>query len=1768
MRKSYGLFLFLLFVFNSSGKAEGTRSVWPVFTGNTINDQSGGLLLNFLADPSNGSYPVYTYGSDSLARLHVNVKDFTQEDIRFGFSVRRVWFTACNSLPGNINGDYTNAVTGGRRVFWRLKDPNGNIVATSGGGGIPFWNGGASPSTVPGFIGSHAEAINGPDNLNGVGTAGYTPFIHNPSMNGDYYFEFNFNDLNAAFDNTGCSWAAVAFQYFDVSIASGTETIPGRLWSRHWSLSTVNRAPNAGLGALSENTSKFHVYTSDSIVSRIDLEDIVPGYFNVFANENGVGTSGNFEQDAKSTPSPPFALNRKNKIFLNTPDSTIFPARGLTRSVSPAFIQKCSDTVQCIIVDLNRASSATVFLEINGIPGFQESSSDRLISAPNLNKGVNCIPWDGTDGLGNPLTNGDTIFIQLLFLSNVTQVPLQDIESNPQGIRITLEKPITGSTAVFWDDSDVGGGTELSGCISTPTTGCHDWVGDFTSGLGNGNVINSYWFSTLDTLIPIPIVDSTFTIDIIKENEDVSCNPSQQFDPGPIDLTSFNGDSLKNFRWLSSGSGTFLPHDSTLFASYLPSAEDIEFGGIVTIYLRPIVGCESVIDSVKLDFGNRPGGVNTGLIAWYKANDGARDAGNNPVTNGQNVERWRNKAFLGNDATAVVNGPIFSDQVFNGNPALIFTNNPADRLTLPVDFGAVISGNGIYDPANSTGIINGTNANGSPDGTFAEIHDPGDLMVLDLGTVIPAGIDYVITWRRKSTYGNTAVADMVVEESINPGSGYSTNPFTPQTSDKVNFINSVLTTQIPTRYIRISELTGMNDDIDFDAVSFTFDSRKDETVFLVASRFDASTNSYYNDGSTDNLRALFSDGANNPRFRYSGSSSTVDVASPIPTNEAFISVHQINQSANERFWLNGNLEFDSEFGPIPTSTNMLLGNNAGNTAELSGAIAEFIVFNQSLSENEVQQIESYLAIKYGLSLNRNYRNIDGSTLFTADGSGPEVFDNDIAGIGNSECKMELNQNQSISSNADALVQMNSDSLSPGDFLLWANDDAPLTANRFSVNELFFTERIDRSWKAQATGTPGETTLAFFLGDLPVTSNNPNDYGLITSNDPDLSDGVLNGFPKRISNDTLYIDEVIFSGISYFTLATEVIDTDDDGVPDEIDLDNDNDGIPDLDECALLPANFNISGGDGGSTTNFNYNGQFVAQFDFDFVDNQLDIQINGNGLHPDAFDFQGGGGAGFVDLQIASDNAMITTPWVANSNGLPRVRVLVDLLGNVQVFASRTTTSTELELMETANGTSFNTVSILEGVNSFSVINPDGPGPDAISGTAFITGECDQDRDGVSNRFDLDSDNDGIADIIEAGGADTDGDGIVDGMTDLDRNGFADSLDPNLGETPLTDADTDGDGLPNRLDLDSDNDGLTDNVEAQTTAAFVAPSGNDTDGDGWDNQYDADNGGTAITLSDNDVDGTPDYIDSDSDGDGLFDWTEGFDDNASGDALDDFIDRADTFETAAGNPLFYVNTDDADADGIPDWLEDDDLDNAPNFLDPDNALYQDTDNDGLIDLYDTDNFGLPSNLPDLDSDGNPDFRDTDNQISLPITLVFFEAEKAGDKVQLTWQTASEINNDYFTIERSSDARNFSPLFTHPGAGNSNEIRNYLRFDENPMPGNNYYRLRQTDFDGKTEVFEIKVVNFNFALSKKVEIYPNPVVDDLLNLKFSNWEQGSYQLKISDVRGNLINEITIFLDAEESVHIKTIKGLSEISKGEYFITILGEGNFKTLKFILH
>lgn len=641
---------------------------------------------------------------------------------------------------------------------------------------------------------------------------------------------------------------------------------------------------------------------------------------------------------------------------------------------------------------------------------------------------------------------------------------------------------------------------------------------------------------------------------------------------------------------------------------------------------------------------------------------------------------------------------------------------------------------------------------------------------------------------------------------------------------------------------------------------------------------------------------------------------------------------------------------------------------------------------------------------------------------------------------------------------------------------------------------------------------------------------------------------------------------------------EINDKDGDGVADEFDADDDNDGILDSEECG--GSEISESGFDGITGLSFGNNlNEDVSPWVATGTTNVINVDGAGGstyGVGGPEYDARGGAG-NYYDVSgsgtiyqtfvLSSTTTVYYDGYFSARDGLTGNGDITIRSGTGTGGAIQSTTGTITTSDNTAWTYASGEVSLAAGTYSY-VVTLDNPINFDEAGLSFT---CDSDGDGVINRCDLDADDDGIADIIEAGGTDADGDGRVDANTDTDGDGYADTFDADDSGTPLAVEDTDGDGIDNYLDLDSDSDGLLDNLESQTTAGFRSPDNLDTDGDGWDDEYDGDvtdgTNGTPISLSNNEGAGEPDYRDDDSDGDGTPDWIEGFDDDEDADALNDLISRTAQFILDGGNALFYVVAVDLNLNGIPDFLDDDDSDGTPNHLDFDSGDYYDTDGDGLIDLYDPDNGGAFATPPDTDGDAEYDFRDTDDQTGgLPIELLSFDAKRVEDKVQLDWVTLTEINNDYFEVLKLDESGTFVRIATVKGAGNSTQSNQYRTFDLNPYNGDNYYRLKQVDFDGTFAYTKIRLVKFdnspNDASAVELKLLPNPNNGEKAYLNFSNPIHGEMEWLIIDSKGNQILENRHIIPLNNPANrIELLRG-NQLIPGIYYIRFDRNGDIST------
>jgi len=179
---------------------------------------------------------------------------------------------------------------------------------------------------------------------------------------------------------------------------------------------------------------------------------------------------------------------------------------------------------------------------------------------------------------------------------------------------------------------------------------------------------------------------------------------------------------------------------------------------------------------------------------------------------------------------------------------------------------------------------------------------------------------------------------------------------------------------------------------------------------------------------------------------------------------------------------------------------------------------------------------------------------------------------------------------------------------------------------------------------------------------------------------------------------------------------------------------------------------------------------------------------------------------------------------------------------------------------------------------------------------------------------------------------------------------------------------------------------------------------------------------------------------------------------------------------------------------------------------------------------------------------------------LPITLVYFEA-KVNDnkKVELSWKTATEINTDYFSVERSKDGKQFGEIGKLRGSGNSSEPHSYTLVDNDPLPGISYYRLHQVDLDGQSVYSRLVAISLNDNEVDSPHVFPNPLNGRDLFCSFPRSVQSDMKeisWVLHDVNGRQVDgNQQVVKNSDQPVSLS----LSQLLvAGNYIITISYQG----------
>ena len=402
---------------------EGTKEISPVSTAITA--------LAYMPSINSGPY----LGATEDNRLYFNIKDFNTEKLYFGFN----WTEYGNTgTPGSGQVSLTN-------MYYKIFRPDGSVAVPA-----TLWS-----ASGNGFINSYSAATSGP-NISGLNPTGYSPLSFTPTVNGDYWIEFYRSADGGATQITpsGSTWAKST--YFDLTVATSTNTkYPGRVHSDKWGMVCVTPATWIPEGPASSEAA-FFAYTADKSVVKIDLRSgFRPIAFNVAMNSYGVANNGNWlvDRNSRNDATAP-SLSNGYKIFLNQPDATIYPYASIP--LQPYFnvpaVSGCGPYFLNFTID--KPGDVKIFFDLNGTSGFQTGTTDRLLEFLDLPQGANSVPWDGKDGLGNALPDGQDLNLKLIYMNGRFNLPLYDAEINANGIIVETVAPVAStSTKLFWNDS-------------------------------------------------------------------------------------------------------------------------------------------------------------------------------------------------------------------------------------------------------------------------------------------------------------------------------------------------------------------------------------------------------------------------------------------------------------------------------------------------------------------------------------------------------------------------------------------------------------------------------------------------------------------------------------------------------------------------------------------------------------------------------------------------------------------------------------------------------------------------------------------------------------------------------------------------------------------------------------------------------------------------------------------------------------------------------------------------------------------------------------------------------------------------------------------------------------------------------------------------------------------------------------------------------------------------------------------------------------------
>ena len=363
-------------------------------------------------------------------------------------------------------------------------------------------------------LSSLVQAALGPEDLTPGGYPTNDNFRFEPDEAGDYYIEF--------FD-------VRYIGLWDITVAKNGLAVPGRIYSKNWAFRVPEpnpELPDCVWGG--ELNAEFYSYTSDGFVTRIDFIDsgFQPLSFSLAFNRTGPGTTGDPELDRQSVANANLtSLSAEHLIFLSEPDPTQF-VDGVCGSANVENNLQClgPDAGYCIPVQVTAPGQVELILDFNENGTFDDGTDVLLIHTFDLDDDLStCIAWDGLLGNGSQPGMDATVDIIVNYTQGVQHWALFDGEFMSEGFCVEPVRPICGEGGpanLYYDDRNIEDepGTNApkdmrQGCpcgtsdcrtwnnFDAMTDDCSDINDNITTGYGDKNTLNTWWFASISQQI-------------------------------------------------------------------------------------------------------------------------------------------------------------------------------------------------------------------------------------------------------------------------------------------------------------------------------------------------------------------------------------------------------------------------------------------------------------------------------------------------------------------------------------------------------------------------------------------------------------------------------------------------------------------------------------------------------------------------------------------------------------------------------------------------------------------------------------------------------------------------------------------------------------------------------------------------------------------------------------------------------------------------------------------------------------------------------------------------------------------------------------------------------------------------------------------------------------------------------------------------------------------------------------------------------------------